>query len=224
MRYPTRLLSDDEHIIHEFRPHWRVLLLPILGAMVTAAVVGFAVAVLGSEARWWLIGGGVVLWLAAAARPLLRWWFTNYVLTSERIIVRLGMIARSGVEIPLENITNVLFSQSVTERVLGYGDVKVESAGREGRTELGDIPRPEGFQSEVYRARELRHLALRSSSASGRDVVAQLEALADLRERGHLSDEEFTAHKAALLAAGAGDAPVAVHDEGDGDLEDRDRG
>ena len=201
MRYPTRLLSDDEHIVREFRPHWRVLLLPILGAMLTAAVVGFAVAALGPEVRWWLIGGGLVLWLAAAARPLLRWWFTNYVLTSERIIVRIGMVARSGVEIPLENITNVLFSQSVTERLLGYGDVKVESAGREGRTELGDIPHPEGFQSEVYRARELRHVALRGRPA-GRDLVAQLEALADLRERGHLSDDEFTAHKAALLVEG----------------------
>jgi len=201
VRYPTRLLSDDEHIVREFRPHWRVLLLPILGAMLTAAVVGFAVAALGSEARWWLIGGGLGLWLTAAARPLLRWWFTNYVLTSERIIVRIGMVARSGVEIPLENITNVLFSQSITERLLGYGDVKVESAGREGRTELSDIPHPEGFQSEVYRARELRHVGLRGRPA-GRDLVAQLEALADLRERGHLSDEEFMAHKAALLAEG----------------------
>jgi uncharacterized membrane protein YdbT with pleckstrin-like domain len=204
MRYPSRLLTDDEEILDQFRPHWRVLLPALLWAMLLAAAVGVAVAALPPNQA--AIAGGVALaaWLLLSGRALFEWWFTSYVLTTERIIVRRGWIARSGTEIPLESIVNVLFSQRVVERLLGYGDVQIESAGRQGTSRLDDIPRPEAFQSEVYRARELRTLHL--SGGTARDVVAQLEALADLRERGHLTDEEFAAKMGRVLGdAGAPD-------------------
>jgi len=147
------------------------------------------------------------------------WYATNYVLTDERIVVRQGLIARTGTEIPLENITNVLFSQRVVERMLGYGDVLIESAGSQGQSRLEDIPDPEAFQSEVYRARELRSLHFRSTgNVAARDVVQQLEALADLRERGHLTDEEFAAKKRTLLGDLPGVEPAEVReliDEGE---------
>lgn len=203
MRYPTRLLTDDEEIVRQFRPHWRVLL-PALGwAMVAAALVGIAFAAFDTTVGLVVLGVAVVAWLLVAGRSILDYWFTNYVLTTERIIVRSGMIARTGTEIPLENVTNVLFSQSVVERVLGYGDVALEAAGQQGRSELADIPDPEAFQSLVYRVREARTLAMRQGPGARDhavgDVVSQLERLADLRERGHLSEEEFERKKARLL-------------------------
>jgi len=207
MRYPTRLLTEDEEVIDQFRPHWKVLLPSILWAMLFAALIGIAFAALEPPWGWISLAVGALLWLSLSIRSLIAWYFTNYVLTTERIIVRQGMIARTGVEIPLENITNVLFSQSVLERILRYGDVTLESAGTQGRSKLDDIPDPEGFQSEVYAARELRtsHIKGGGNVGSIRDVVAQLEALADLRERGHLSDEEFEAKKEVLLREAAGE-------------------
>jgi membrane protein YdbS with pleckstrin-like domain len=208
MRYPERLLTDDEDILRQFRPHWRVLL-PVLGwAMASAALAGMAFRALDGPWREAAIAAALLLWVALSARPLFRWWFTNYVLTTERIVVRRGMIARSGTEIPLEQITNVLFSQSVVERLLRYGDVTLEAAGEQGRSELHDIPDPEGFQQEVYEARELRNLHFRGSGHAGgagvvsrgeSDPVGALERLADLRERGHLTDAEFEAGKRRLL-------------------------
>ena len=199
MRYPTRLLTDDEEVLHQFRPHWRVLLPAIGWAMLLATLVGVAFAALDAPWGTYALGAAVVLWLLLAARSVLAWWFTNYVLTTERIIVRSGMIARAGTEIPLENINNVLFRQRVMERLLGYGDVLIESAGQTGQSRLEDIPDPEAFQSEVYRARELRSLHFSGGGGRARDVVEQLEALAELRERGHLTDEEFAAKKRKLL-------------------------
>lgn len=203
MRYPERLLTEDEEIVHQFRPHWRVLLPALAWAMLVTAAAGFGFAALDPPVEWIVVAVAVVLWLAVAGRAVLAFWFTNYVLTTERIIVRSGMIARRGVEIPLENVNNVLFSQSVVERLLGYGDVLLESAGTQGQSRLADIPDPEQFQSEVYRVREARSLAMRrgpgaADNASG-DVVSQLERLAELRERGHLTDEEFEARKRRLL-------------------------
>jgi membrane protein YdbS with pleckstrin-like domain len=207
MRYPTRLLTENEEILDQFRPHWKVLLPSILWAMLLAALAGVAFAALEQPWGWVSLGLGFVIWLTLSLRSLVEWLFTNYVLTSERIIVRKGMIARTGVEIPLENVTNVLFSQTVLERLLRYGDVTLESAGTQGRSKLDDIPDPEGFQSEVYAARELRTSHIKSGGNAGsiRDVVAQLEALADLRERGHLSDEEFATKKERLLRRASGE-------------------
>ncbi len=46
MAYPTRLLTDDEEIIREFHPHWRVLLMAM-----TWALVGVALSVVAVTAR-----------------------------------------------------------------------------------------------------------------------------------------------------------------------------
>ena len=222
MDYPSRLLTDGEELLRQFRPHWKVLL-PALGwAMLLAALTGVILAALSASWRWWSVVVAGVVWLALSIRSVVTWWSTSYVLTTERIVVRQGLVARTGTEIPLESITNVLFSQRAIERLLGYGDVLVESAGSQGQSRLEDIPDPEAFQSEVYRARELRSLHFRGSGGGGggqaRDVVAQLEALASLRERGHLTEEEFAAQKRVLLAGLPGVAPEEVDeriDEGD---------
>lgn len=205
MRYPEHLLTEDEEIVREFRPHWKVLLGAFGWAMLLAAAVGIAFAAI-PDLAWWVALAAVVLWLVLSTRAIVDRWFTNYVLTTERIIVRRGMIARTGTEIPLESVVNVLFSQTVWERLLRYGDVTLESAGVQGRSVLDDIPDPEGFQSQVYRVREARSLAMKrgpgpDDSARG-DIVGELERLADLRERGHLSDDEFEARKRRLLEDG----------------------
>lgn len=223
VKYPERLLTDGEEILTQFRPHWKVLLPAIGWAMLLAAIAGFAAAALPEE--WsgpvsvgWSTAIAVALWLAVSAKALVAWYATNYVLTTERIVVRQGLIARTGTEIPLESITNVLFSQRVLERVLGYGDVLVESAGSQGQSRLSDIPDPEAFQSQIYRARELRALHFRSGGdvatgdGAARDVVQQLESLADLRERGHLTEEEFAAKKRQLLGELPGVAPQEVRE------------
>jgi membrane protein YdbS with pleckstrin-like domain len=200
MRYPERLLTDDEEILRQFRPHWRVLLPVLAWAMLAAALGGVAGAALDPPWREIAIGGAVLLWVLVSTKPLIDWWFTNYVLTTERIVVRRGMIARTGTEIPLEQVTNVLYSQTVLERLLRYGDVVLEAAGSEGRSELHDIPDPEGFQHEVYVARELRTVPRRGDGRPA-DALDALERLADLRERGHLTDEEFEVAKRRLLEA-----------------------
>ena len=123
MRYPSRLLTEGEEILDEFRPHWKVLLPAIGWAMLLAALAGVAFAAFDPEWGWIALAIGVLIWLTLSLRSLIDWYFTNYVLTTERIIVRRGMVARTGVEIPLENVTNVLFSQTVLERILRYGDV-----------------------------------------------------------------------------------------------------
>jgi uncharacterized membrane protein YdbT with pleckstrin-like domain len=123
------------------------------------------------------------------------------------LITRTGMIARSGIELPLQNINNVLFNQSIVERVLKSGDLLIESAGESGQSEFTNIPNPEEFQSLLYRTREQqgRNTAAEESAIAAditRDPTEQLERAARLREQGVLSEEEFEAMKRSILGDG----------------------
>jgi len=204
-KYPQRLLTDDETILDELRPHWRVLLAPVFWVILTSGSV--IAAFQANDPPSWVIPTvsllSALFLLGLAVPPFLRRHFTLYVLTSERIVVRSGILTRSGSEIPLESITNVLFSQSIFERLLGYGDVLLESAGESGQSRLRDVPDPEVFQSRIYGAREQRSLHFTRGSGGGsapRDRAAQLKELADLLDRGRLTEDEYQAQKARLLA------------------------
>jgi uncharacterized membrane protein YdbT with pleckstrin-like domain len=206
---PSRLLlTDDEEVLRDFHAHWRVLLPPIGIAILAFAAAGVISAVAGDV----MIGSwrfGTVAWvvallvsIVAAIRPIVRWLYSRYTLTTERIIVRSGIIARRGNEIPLENIVNVQSSQRAYERLLGYGDILLESAGATGQSRLTDIPDPEEFQSQIYAARERRTLMLQAGDrgpAAPRDVAAQLQTLADLHDAGKLSNDDFERQKRRLL-------------------------
>ena len=79
-----------------------------------------------------------------------RWATTNIVLTTDRLILRAGVLSKSGREIPLERINDISFHQHLFERLLGTGDLTVESAGERGQETLRRVPDPERLQREIY--------------------------------------------------------------------------
>ena len=203
MAYPTRLLTDGERIVTEFRPHWRLLVIPVGWLIVGIAVI---VLMYAFDIAAGTVASVVVLLVVLAMVPLVltpfvKWWFTAYVLTTERLITRSGVIARSGIEIPLENINNVLFNQTIIERVLRAGDLLIESAGESGQGRFENIPRPDEFQSELYRIREERtkSLAREERGLGAADPTQQLERLARLYREGAITDSEFEEKKRELL-------------------------
>ncbi|HEY6636016.1 MAG TPA: PH domain-containing protein [Acidimicrobiia bacterium] len=203
MGYPEHLLSDDEVIEAEFRPHWSGILREGVIVLIGIAVV-VAVALLGWPAWLFAVVVGAVLILIA--NGMIRWLTTAHVITSERVIYRSGFIAKQGTEIPLEVIQNVAFNQTLFERIFGTGDLMIESAGTHGQTRYKDIPKPEGVQSLIYRVREQRMRAIEGrtgvAAPAPETSVSQLERLSRLHDDGKLTDAEFEAEKAKLLGGG----------------------
>jgi uncharacterized membrane protein YdbT with pleckstrin-like domain len=211
MAFPDNILTENETVVRQFRPHWRLLAIPVLWliAAIVAIVVVFAVLPLSDYAivQWILTGLVIIALFPLAVSPVVKWWFTAYVLTSERLITRTGMIARSGIELPLASINDVRFSQNIIERLLKSGDLVIESAGESGQSRFSDIPNPEEFQSLLYRTREeQQHQTTAEQSAIaaevGRDPTEQLERAARLRQEGVLSEDEFQAMKRRILGTG----------------------
>ena len=204
MAVPTKLLNEDEELVLDLRPHWWLLSGPI--AVLALAVAGLvALAVVVDDApdpAIWVVAALAVAALVWFLVKYAVWATTHLVLTSDRLIYRSGVIAKRGIEIPLERINTVFSNQTVFERMLRCGDLVVESGGERGRQSFADIPRPAAVQNEIYRQMEANNQRMyqgRGTASSGLSVAEQLEKLDDLRRRGVIDEDEFRSQKDALL-------------------------
>jgi uncharacterized membrane protein YdbT with pleckstrin-like domain len=154
LRYPEGLLQADERVVVHKHPHWKMLLVPVLAFLLIVGV-GSYLAALVTGSSWqsigWialtLLGGGTILWLTVA--PLLRWRTTHFVLTTRRVLIREGVLTRSGIDIPIDRINSVQFRHSLIDRMLGCGTLIIESASDEP-LEFDDIPQVERVHSLLY--------------------------------------------------------------------------
>jgi uncharacterized membrane protein YdbT with pleckstrin-like domain len=151
MAYPQKLLGENETVVLDLHPHWKLMFLPLVELLALAALTGFLLAQdFGSTANYVIIGVAVLLLLVLFVVPLLKWRTTHFVVTSERVVMRSGVLARQGRDIPLARINDVSFQHTFFERLLGCGTLVVESAGERGQVTLTDIPKVEKVQRVVY--------------------------------------------------------------------------
>jgi uncharacterized membrane protein YdbT with pleckstrin-like domain len=139
-----------------------------------------------------------LLWLLVR---YLKWRTTNFVLTTDRLIHRSGLLAKQGREIPLERINDLTVHQSIFERIIRAGDVLIESGGERGQSLLSDLPNPFRVQNAIYTEIERAQARTADRTAGHRElsVPEQIEKLDELRQRGLISNAEFDAKKAQLL-------------------------
>lgn len=202
MPFPRKLLNDYESVVLDLHPHWWFFGYP--------AISLFAAMVLTSagKSRFGGFGETVITWLGLAAIivcsawlivRLVKWRTTYFVVTSHRLIYRQGVVARDGVEIPLERVNNVNFNQSMFERVIGVGDLLIESGGKDGQQTFTDIGQPETVQNIIHSTVSNRNFSHGDSPQSRLSVAEELEKLEALRDRGTLTELEFEEQKRRLL-------------------------
>jgi membrane protein YdbS with pleckstrin-like domain len=93
----------------------------------------------------------LVVGLLRIAVRYVRWMRTVYAVTSRRVIVQRGILGRNFDEIPVTQVRAVDVHQTVGERILGYGTVRVSSEGGVvvGNEDWVGVPRPFRFQKLV---------------------------------------------------------------------------
>jgi uncharacterized membrane protein YdbT with pleckstrin-like domain len=210
MPYPRRLLNEGEVIELDLKPHWWYFANHILTGIPLFVLFVLIEGGTHGDVRTNLLWVWLVLALAWAiwlGFKYLEWNFTHFVVSSDRVLYRTGVVAKRGVEIPLDRISNINFNQNVWERVIGAGDLRIESAGRDGQSKFDDVRHPDGVQQAIYRQVEV-HARKRASWGAQPPAAAppaeasipqQLEQLASLRDRGIITTQEFEAKKAQLL-------------------------
>jgi uncharacterized membrane protein YdbT with pleckstrin-like domain len=205
--FPQKLLNDHEDIVLDLHPHWWFFAPPLL-ALIVSVALGVA-AVAATDVEQLQIPAGILilgclLWFGVRYA---RWLTTNFVVTTDRLIYRHGVLAKHGIEIPLERVNTVFFRQSVFERIVGSGDLVIESASEQGRQAFSNVRNPDAIQNEIYRQvednenRKYDRVGASVAAVDEREssIPSQIRELDELRKQGVLSEEEFAAKKQQLL-------------------------
>src|SRR4051794_37160481 len=212
MGYPTDMLQENETLALDLRPHWWFFSRNILTGIPLFLLLVIVLANLEGDWQKYIgliIAVVVIAWAVWLVLKYFQWRMTYFVVTSRRVIYRTGVISKRGVEIPLERINNINFHQRFIDRLIGAGDLDIESAGRDGQSHFDFIRHPDGVQHEIYRQMETRNMpvgmmptpaaAPAPAAPVAPGVPEQIEQLARLRDQGHITPDEYEAKKAELL-------------------------
>jgi uncharacterized membrane protein YdbT with pleckstrin-like domain len=201
MAFPRKLLNEGEDIVAELRPHWWVFAKPAALVVLLFVLATVAQIMVDNPVLTFVLAGAGMVALVWLGARYLKWATTVFVVTTDRLILRSGVLSKQGKEIPLERLNDIAVSQTLFERMLRSGDVVLESGGERGQTVVSNIPRPFQVQNVVYAEieRAQNRTADRIAGQRGMSVPEQLEKLDELRQRGVITQAEFEVKKTQLL-------------------------
>lgn len=145
---------DDESIVLETRRHAGTLVKPF-----TIAVLGVTMAFLvgllltpkdGRDLVDTVVGVLATIFVLRFLWRVLRWRAAKTVVTDRRLFHVSGVLSRKVSSMPLGRMTDLTYRRPILGRLLGYGDIVIESAGTElGIHELRHLPRPDRFYRTI---------------------------------------------------------------------------
>jgi uncharacterized membrane protein YdbT with pleckstrin-like domain len=120
-------LHPGEQVVFEGHPSWRGLLSFYIGGVAAAVAIGVVVALIASVLVGLLVGA--VLVAAVLAFGLFKRTSTTYLVSTERLHIRRGLVAKREQQTRIERVQNVNTEQSLRERILSVGTVDFDTAG-----------------------------------------------------------------------------------------------
>ena len=154
MRGDGRYLAQDEEIVLKVRRHASVLIKPLLAAAAMVAIataVGFLTSPSeGGDLVDTIVGVVAVLFALRLLWRIWEWRAKRFVVTDRRIFEVSGLLTRKVASMPLAKMTDITYRRSILGRLLGYGEVVVETAGQEQALHrLDHLPRPDDFYRTI---------------------------------------------------------------------------
>ena len=199
-------LKENEKVALIIRPHI-ITLVP--SALISLGILAAGILVIYAG---WVYGGPAFFLIAVlyflykmAERKNNLWAVTNF-----RVIDEYGLFTRNSKECPIDKINNVSYTQSVWGRMIGFGNVEIQTAAEMGATVYHMVEHPGLLKDtitemqEAYRNYQVTRQAeafAGMSAAQGKsgDVAAEIEKLHALMVKGIISEQEFRQRKEQLL-------------------------
>ncbi len=212
MSYVDRLMSEGERRIFATRHHWFLLIGAGWGYLLLL-VLGIALQVYGwvrfsnlladlSLTSDQLTIALLVLALILVVYPIvalfaiyIRRQFDQVIVTNYRVLHVQGIFSKRVMDSNLEKVNDILLTQSFLGRMFDYGNVEILTASEVGVNMLKYISRPVALKRALLEAKQ----ELESGPAFRSTIPDMIAKLAELRDKGALTEEEFQAEKAQLL-------------------------
>ena len=148
-------LGPNEEVALRVTRHWIVLLQRAWKGLVLAAALIVVLVILPihntiTNLRWFGVLAIVLLALVYLELCYITWRSESFTITNERVILRKGIIRKFVRSIGVDRVQEVSTNQGVFGRMLAYGTVEVESAGKDSTETLDHVPRPEAFRAALF--------------------------------------------------------------------------
>ena len=165
--------------------------------------------------------------LAWLAYVYMEWYSQDYLVTNRRVIKVEGILGKRSADSSLEKINDAVLQQSLFGRMLGYGDLDIMTAAEESVDRYRMLSQAQTFKRTMLdekhkleqEAFQIPAPPLRATTLppppppapapvaapagpremSSDEITSALGNLADLRDRGAISPEEYEAKKQDLL-------------------------
>ncbi len=224
-RYES-LLADGERVLLVKQRHW-LTFLEAARWFLLAFGVGIIVSLLNSQVSddgffsFLSTGLNWIFWMLIAIGILGVGWFVlvwrveRYVVTTRRVIEVGGVINKYAKDTSLPMITDMIVGHPWLGRIVGYGEVDLLTASEAGTTKIRFLPEADDFKKTLLDARHEYEIELgggRAAAApepvaappapaptSAEDVDQAVTRLADMRDRGLITQAEFDEKKRELL-------------------------
>jgi hypothetical protein len=220
------LLATGERVLLVRQRHWLTFLeagrwfVLAFGVGVVALVLDQAVpddgiaGFLGTLLDWgfWIF---LTIGLLGVGWYFLVWKLERYLVTTRRVIEAGGVINKYARDTSLPAITDMIVGHPWLGRIFGYGEIDLLTASEAGISKIRFLPDADGFKRELLDARHAYEIELEGGGAlpkpavasptathaalSAEEVDTSLSRLADMRDRGLITPEEFDEKKRELL-------------------------
>lgn len=170
----ANLLMPDEQVIAAGKRHWLSYARPVFLLFLAFVCLVLALLIPASEpgapnsTRTLLMFGaaffGVIGTIGMITTAIMNWTMVMAV-TTRRVFMRTGLVARDIVDIPLAKVDIVNLEQGVIDRIFGCGNVLVRTVG-EVTTTFPAIAAPTAMRNSIVQAMETaqqRHQQVKGS-------------------------------------------------------------
>jgi len=135
--------DDQDQVIFSVTPTFYEVLPSYLLAVVLSLIVTMGVAYARGSLGIALIAAAILF-----IRPIVRHMRlrrTVYTLTGAKLEIRTGIFSKDTKSIPLRHIDNVEISETLKERLMGIGDVLIDSAALDTKMVLNNVKNPRKY-------------------------------------------------------------------------------
>ena len=157
MSYIDSNLLSGERVVYRTRLYWLLLGWPMLFLIVVCVPIAW----LATTNRWsqlaWIPVGIAVLILLGA---IVKRQSSDFAVTDKRVLMKVGVLTTRSTELFLNKIEAITVHQSLTGRMLGYGDIVVTGSGGT-HEEFHDIQSPLSFRRAVQTVTDTQVTSLR---------------------------------------------------------------
>ena len=214
MGYADKSLAPGETVLYRARYHWVFyrsgLVVLFLAALLGAASLYSTRTAPGSGVAqpvgYLALAFAVLAAMLLAARAI-RARNDQFVVTDRRVLRSVGLLSKEHEQAPIEKIQDITVTQGLVGRILGYGDVSLETASERGTLVFPMIAEPEAFRTAIWgRPRADAVSAAPAARApagpatAAPATAARLEELENLRRKGMVSESEYAGKRREILS------------------------